>query len=625
MNLLKIKINTIQAIFDIAIFFSSFTISFYLRGQLEIGGLESLAPKYTEYFIRYTLIIVGVKLLSFILFGIYKKIWKYASFRDFLTIVESLAISTVIMVFVFYIIEVEYFPKSILIIDFLLTLILIVGSRFSVRMFNEMKFGSIYTRRKRTLIVGAGDAGEMIVREMIRQRDSEYVPVGFLDDDKAKIGHQIHGIKVFGKTDEVKKFIKKLAIDEIIIAIPSASGEVRKNITFKAKEEGIFCKTLPSLYEIIDGKAHLYQIRDIRVEDILGRKPVKLNYSQLLNQLEGKSILITGAGGSIGSELCRQVIRFKPSNLILVDHSENNVFLIEQELSTKLNYSNAIPIVTDIRDSSSIRGVFKKYKPEIVFHAAAYKHVPLMQLNPEAALQNNFLGTKAMAKLSISSGVKKFVMLSTDKAVNPSNVMGISKLLSEKYLQTLSKVKDTVFIIVRFGNVLGSQGSVVPIFQKQIENGGPVVVTHPKMTRFFMTITEASQLVIQACAMGNGSEIYVLDMGEPINILDLAKNMIRLYGMEPGKDIKITFSGVRRGEKFAEELKNSDEKLMPTGFPSIFVTRNKSKENMEEIQNLLFNIEKEIQLYDYKNLFKDLKKIVPNFNEKKMWSSKLQG
>lgn len=625
MNLLKIKSNIIQVLFDIIIFFSSFTISFYLRGQLGIRGLEGLPLQYTTYFIWYTLIIIAVKLLSFILFGIYRKIWKYASFRDFLTIVKSLALSSAFMVFIFYIIEAPYFPKSILIIDFLLTLILIVGSRFSVRMFNEMKFGSIYTRRKRTLIVGAGDAGEMIVREMIRQKDSEYVPVGFLDDDKAKIGHQIHGLKVFGKTDEVKKFIKKLAIDEIIIAIPSASGEVRKNITFKAKEEGIFCKTLPSLYEIIDGKAHLHQIRDIRIEDILGRKPVNLNYSQLLDQLEGKSILITGAGGSIGSELCRQVIRFKPSNLILVDHSENNVFLIEQELSTKLDYPNAIPIVTDIRDNTTIRGVFKKYKPEVVFHAAAYKHVPLMQLNPEAALQNNFLGTKALAKLSISSGVKKFVMLSTDKAVKPSNIMGISKLLSEKYLQTLSKVRDTVFIIVRFGNVLGSQGSVVPIFQNQIESGGPVVVTHPKMTRFFMTVTEASQLVIQACVMSGGGEIYVLDMGKPISILELAKNMIKLYGLEPEKDIKITYSGVRRGEKFAEELINSDEKLIPTDFPSIFVTRNKSKENREEIQNLLFNIEKEIQLYDYKNLFKDLKKIVPNFNEKKMWSSKLQG
>ena len=616
MDIVKIKNNTIQILFDIIIFFSSFTISFFLRGQLQQG----LLPEYTDYFIEYILIIIAVKLLSFILFGIYRKIWKYASLRDFLTIVLSLASSSAVMVVIFYIIEAPYFPRSILVIDFLLSVILIVGSRFSVRMFNEIEFGKINIRKKRTLIVGAGDAGELIVREITRQRDSEYIPVGFLDDDKTKVGRQIHGIKVFGRTDEIKKYINKLAVDEIIIAIPSASGAVRKNITFKAKEAGVICKTLPTLYEIIDGKAHLYQLRDIRIEDILGRKPVEINYSQLLGQLKGKPILITGAGGSIGSELCRQVIRFKPSNLILVDHSENNIFLIEQELSTKLNYQHAIPIVADIRDIPSIKGVFKKYKPEIVFHAAAYKHVPLMQLNPEAALQNNFLGTRALVKLSISSNVKKFVMLSTDKAVKPSNIMGISKLLSEKYLQLLSKVKSTSFIIVRFGNVLGSEGSVVPIFRKQIENGGPVIVTHPKMTRFFMTITEASQLVIQACVMGNGGEVYVLDMGEPISILELAKNMIKLYGLEPGKDIKIDFSGVRRGEKFTEELADSNEKLKATKFSSIFMTENKKEQDKEKVLNLLFNIEKEIQLYDYKNLFKDLKKIVPNFNEKKMWS-----
>jgi FlaA1/EpsC-like NDP-sugar epimerase len=616
MDIVKIKNNTIQILFDIIIFFSSFTISFFLRGQLQQG----LLPEYTDYFIEYILIIIAVKLLSFILFGIYRKIWKYASLRDFLTIVLSLASSSVVMVVIFYIIEAPYFPRSILVIDFLLSIILIVGSRFSVRMFNEIEFGKINIRKKRTLIVGAGDAGELIVREITRQRDSEYIPVGFLDDDKTKIGRQIHGIKVFGRTDEIKKYINKLAVDEIIIAIPSASGAVRKNITFKAKEAGVICKTLPTLYEIIDGKAHLYQLRDIRIEDILGRKPVEINYSQLLGQLEGKPILITGAGGSIGSELCRQVIKFKPSSLILVDHSENNIFLIEQELSTKLDYHHSVPIVTDIRDITSIKGVFKKYKPEIVFHAAAYKHVPLMQLNPEAALQNNFLGTKALVKLSVSSGVKKFVMLSTDKAVKPSNIMGISKLLSEKYLQLLSKVKSTSFIIVRFGNVLGSEGSVVPIFRKQIENGGPVIVTHPKMTRFFMTITEASQLVIQACVMGNGGEIYVLDMGKPISILELAKNMIKLYGLEPGKDIKISFSGVRRGEKFTEELADSNENLKATKFSSIFMAENKKEQDKEKMLNLLFNIEKEIQLLDYKNLFKDLKKVIPNFNEKKMWS-----
>jgi len=616
MDIVKIKNNTIQILFDIIIFFSSFTISFFLRGQLQQG----LLPEYTDYFIEYILIIIAVKLLSFILFGIYRKIWKYASLRDFLTIVLSLASSSAVMVVIFYTIEAPYFPRSILVIDFLLSVILIVGSRFSVRMFNEIEFGKINIRKKRTLIVGAGDAGELIVREITRQRDSEYIPVGFLDDDKTKIGRQIHGIKVFGRTDEIKKYINKLAVDEIIIAIPSASGSVRKNITFKAKEAGVICKTLPTLYEIIDGKAHLYQLRDIRIEDILGRKPVEINYSQLLGQLKGKPILITGAGGSIGSELCRQVIKFKPSSLILVDHSENNIFLIEQELSTKLDYYHSVPIVTDIRDITSIKGVFKKYKPEIVFHAAAYKHVPLMQLNPEAALQNNFLGTKALVKLSVSNGVKKFVMLSTDKAVKPSNIMGISKLLSEKYLQLLSKVKSTSFIIVRFGNVLGSEGSVVPIFRKQIENGGPVIVTHPKMTRFFMTITEASQLVIQACVMGNGGEIYVLDMGEPISILELAKNMIKLYGLEPGKDIKISFSGVRRGEKFTEELADSNENLKATKFSSIFMAENKKEQDKEKMLNLLFNIEKEIQLLDYKNLFKDLKKVVPNFNEKKMWS-----
>ncbi len=616
MDIKKVKNNTIQILFDIVIFFSSFTISFFLRGQLQQG----LLPQYIDYFIEYILIIIAVKLLSFILFGIYRKIWKYASLRDFITIVLSLASSSAVMVVIFYIIGAPYFPRSILVIDFLLSIILVVGSRFSVRLFNEIEFGRINIRKKRTLIVGAGNAGEMVVREITRQRDSEYIPVGFLDDDKAKIGRQIHGIKVFGRTDEIKKYVNKLAVDEIIIAIPSASGAVRKNITFKAKEEGVLCKTLPTLYEIIDGKAHLYQLRDIRIEDILGRKPVEINYSQLLAKLEGKPILITGAGGSIGSELCRQVIRFKPSNLILVDHSENNMFLIEQELSTRLNYQHAIPIVTDIRDIPSIKGVFKKYKPEIVFHAAAYKHVPLMQLNPEAALQNNFLGTRALAKLSISSGVKKFVMLSTDKAVKPNNIMGISKLLSEKYLQLMSKVKNTSFIIVRFGNVLGSEGSVVPIFRKQIENGGPVIVTHPKMTRFFMTITEASQLVVQACVMGNGGEVYVLDMGEPISILELAKNMIKLYGLEPEKDIKIDFSGVRRGEKFTEELANSYEKLKATKFSSIFVAENKKEQNKEKMLNLLFSIEKEIQLYDYKNLFKDLKKIIPNFNEKEIWS-----
>ncbi|MBN2072920.1 MAG: polysaccharide biosynthesis protein [Actinobacteria bacterium] len=623
MDFSKVKNTLVQIFFDVLIFFSSFTISFYLRGQLDIAGLESLPQEYSAYFLRYVGIILAVKLIIFFIFRIYRKIWKYASLRDFVDIVAALALSTIVMVFIFYILQTRvlpYFPRSILIIDFLLTLILVIASRFSARIFSELIFGSIYSRKKRTLILGAGDAGEMIVREMIRQKKSEYVPVGFLDDDRSKIGRQIHGIRVYGKTDELGKYIKKLAINEVIIAIPSASGEVRKNIAFVAKEAGVVCKTLPSLYEIIDGKAHLYQVRDIQIEDILGRKPVSLKYTELLGQFSDKSILISGAGGSIGSELCRQIIKFKPSKLIMVDHSENDMFLIEQELSEKYDYPSAIPIVADIRDKQSMRGVFKKYKPQIIFHAAAYKHVPLMQLNPEAALQNNFIGTKMLAKMAIENEVERFVMLSTDKAVKPNSIMGVSKLLSEKYLQSLSKTRKTIFIIVRFGNVLGSRGSVVPIFQSQIESGGPVYVTHPEMNRFFMTISEASQLVIQSCAMGDGGEIFVLDMGNPINILELARNMIRLYGLNPDKDIKIVFSGVRRGEKMNEELTGSHEKLETTRIPSIFLASSGDSKDREELLNLLFNIERELLIYDYANLFKDLKKVIPEFDEKKMWS-----
>ncbi|MCJ7665130.1 MAG: polysaccharide biosynthesis protein, partial [Actinobacteria bacterium] len=305
-----------------------------------------------------------------------------------------------------------------------------------------------------------------------------------------------------------------------------------------------------------------------------------------------------------------------------VDHAENSLFMIEEELANKYAFVSAVPIVADIRDRNAMKGVFKKYKPEIIFHAAAYKHVSLMQLNPEAAIQNNYLGTKLLAKMAIDHKVRRFVMLSTDKAVEPKNVMGISKLLSEKYLQALSRVKDTSFMIVRFGNVLGSQGSVVPLFKEQIRAGGPVRVTHPDMKRYFMTIPEAAQLVIQACIMGSGGEIYVLNMGEPINIVDLAKNMIKIYGMEPGKDIEIVFTGPRKGEKINEKLISSEEKLAATDFKQIFVAKNHEngkKYSKDETLNILFNIEKEIQIYDYSNLFKDIKKLIPNFDEKEMW------
>jgi len=621
-----------QLIFDALIIFTSFVISFFLRGQ--IGDNQGFFSRLSDFMGWYILIVILVKIPMLWFFGVYRRVWKYASLKDMIAILESVTLGSVIIAVIFYILsfpisifninfDFPFFPRGIFVIDYLLTLTLIILSRFSERFFNELKFGSTVMRKKRVLIVGAGDAGEMIVREMIRQKNSEYMPIGFLDDDYSKIKNKIHGISVLGPISRMESVIKDYSVDEVIIAMPSASGSVRKEVAVKAREYGVNCKTLPSLYEVIDGKVYLYQVRDIEIEDILGREAINIKIPEVVSEIKDKVIMVTGAGGSIGSEICRQIIRFRPEKIILVDHSENNLFLILEELDNKFAFVSTVPAVIDIRNKQALRSVFKKYKPDILFHAAAYKHVPLMQLNPKAAIQNNYLGTKILAKLSIEFGVKRFVLLSTDKAVKPRNVMGISKLLSEQYLQTLTDVKGTRFMIVRFGNVLGSMGSVVPLFKAQIQSGGPVRVTHPNMKRYFMTIPEASQLVIQACIMGKGGEIYVLDMGEPINILDLAKNMIRIYGMEPGKDIEIKYTGPRDGEKMDEELTGENEELIPTEFKQIFKAKyNSSINNLkkDEITNILFNIEKEIQIDDYRGLFKDLKKIVPHFDENKMWS-----
>jgi len=623
-----------QVFFDILIIFSSFIISFFLRGQIDLAARETLLTQYSTAMVWYISIVIVAKLLMFWVFGMYSRIWKYASMKDMIAIVEAVTTSSFLMIVIFYILgypisifgrsfnfSLPYFPRSIFIIDFIITLLLVSLSRFSERFFNELKFGNPKTRKKRALIIGAGDAGEMIVREMTRQSNSEYLPIGFLDDDPKKIGRQIHGIKVLGPISKLESTISKYSIDEVLIAMPSASGSLRKDIALKAKEMGVKCKTLPSLYEVIDDKVYLYQVRDVEVEDILGREPIRMKIPEVISEIKDKAILITGAGGSIGSEICRQVAKFNPSKMILIDHAENSLFLIGRELKEKFDYHGSVPIVANIKEKEIMKDVFKKYKPSIVFHAAAYKHVPLMQLNPEAAIQNNFIGTKVIAKLSIEFGVKRFVMLSTDKAVKPSNVMGISKLLSEKYLQALSKEGETIFVIVRFGNVLGSQGSVVPIFKQQILSGGPVRVTHPEMKRYFMTIPEAAQLVIQACIIGKGGEIFVLDMGEPFSILELATNMIKLYGMEPGKDIEIIYTGPRSGEKLNEELFNEDEEPVPTQFPYILEAKytGNGRPDKDEILNLLFNIEREMQVFDYSNLFSDLRKIIPNFDEREMW------
>jgi len=625
----------LQIIFDALIVFASFIIAFYLRGQVQLIGNEDLFSQYGNYIIWYAILVIIFKLVMFWVFGLYRRVWKYASLKDMIAILGSLLMASAILIGLFYLLShpinlrglnisftFPFFPRSVFIIDFLLSLILVTLSRFSVRFFNEMRFGNPKTRKKRVLIVGAGDAGEMIVREMAKQRNSGYEPVGFLDDDHSKLRNRIHGIKVLGTISSMEEHIKRSGADEVLIAIPSASGKLRKEVAIRAKEAGVNARTLPTLYEVIDGKTYLYQVRDIDIEDILGRETVKTKTDEAMSQFRDRVILVTGAGGSIGSEICRQLLRFEPSKLIMVDHSENNLFYIENELNNKYGYAAAIPIVANIKDKQVMRSVFKRYKPEVVFHAAAYKHVPLMQLNPEAAIQNNFMGTKAIAKVAMEHRVKRFVLLSSDKAVKPKNIMGVSKLLAENYLKTINGSKGTKFMIVRFGNVLESNGSVINIFKEQIKSGGPVSVTHPDMSRYIMTIAEAAQLAIQTSVMGDGGEVFVLNMGEPINILELARNMITLYGMTPDKDIEIVYTGPREGEKLYEELASDNEELIESTFEYIYKIKEKKgkrKKTIDDMNNLLFNIEKGMQLHDYSNLFKDLKKLIPDFDEKEMW------
>ncbi len=579
----KSTLKTIlQVFFDILIIFSSFIMAFYLRGQIQLIGNEDLFLQYGKVIIWYALLVVISKIIMFWVFGLYRRVWKYASLKDMTAILGALFTASAVLFGIFYLLSYPvtlsrfnisftfpYFPRSVFIIDFLLALILITISRFSVRFFNELKFGDPRTRKKRVLIVGAGDAGEMIAREMMRQRNSGNEPVGFLDGALSKLRNRIHGIKEIGAITSMEEHIKRSGAEEVLIAIPSGSGKLRKEVAIRAREAGVNARTLPTLYEVIDGKTHLYQVRDIEIEDILGRETVKTRTDEAVSQFKDRTVLITGAGGSIGSEICRQLLRFEPARLIMVDHSENNLFYIESELNSKYNYSSGIPIVANIKDKKVMRSVFKKYRPEAVFHAAAYKHVPLMQLNPEAAIQNNFMGTKALAKVAMEYRVKRFVLLSSDKAVKPKNIMGVSKLLAENYLKAINGNKGTKFIIVRFGNVLESNGSVINIFKDQIKAGGPVSVTHPDMSRYIMTIAEAAQLAIQTSIMGDEGVMFVLNMGEPINILELARNMITLYGMTPDKDIEIVYTGPREGEKLYEELASENEELIASSFEYI--------------------------------------------------------
>jgi FlaA1/EpsC-like NDP-sugar epimerase len=537
------------------------------------GGLQGV---YERLFVATVGVVIGVKLLVFIGARFYTKWWRFTSVRDLQAIVVAAVVASLIITAVFSFWHPVHrprgaavtMPRGVLVLDFFITLTLIGGVRFVVRSIVERPArGELVARKgKEVLICGAGDAGNTMLREMQRNRALGYLPVGIIDDDPRKSGLRVQGTRVLGGRDALPGILREAKVDEVIIAMPSAPGMVHREIVEACRRAGVPCKTLPGLPELISGEVTVRLLRDVSVEDLLGRAPLKIEFAQVSRYLNGKVVLITGAGGSIGSELCRQVLRAGPAGLVIVDHAENNLFEIDRQLRGR---GRVTPIIADCRDEVAMERVFSEQRPTIVFHAAAYKHVPMMELNPLQAVANNALATAELAALADRFGVERFCLISTDKAVEPKTVMGATKALAERIVESRGASSGTRFAAVRFGNVLGSSGSVVPIFRQQIAAGGPVTVTHGEMTRFFMTIPEAVQLVIEATGIADGGDIFVLDMGEPVRIMDLAENMIRLSGHEPGRDIAIEIVGIRPGEKLHEELFNLDETVRPTRFGRI--------------------------------------------------------
>jgi FlaA1/EpsC-like NDP-sugar epimerase len=548
--------------------------AWWLAFQLRFDS--GVPPYYELLFERTILLVVAIKLAVFVVLGFYNRWWRYVSTRDMWRVVLGASVASVVAGLTVYFaspVQGIRLPRSVFVLDFLLTLALVAGARLAARtIFERPSVGGLIARGKEVVIVGAGDAGQLVIRELQRNRALGYTPIGIVDDDARKRNLRVHGVRVLGTTDELAHVLRDNRPDELLIAIPSADGEVRRRVVEVARDEGVAVKTLPGLYELISGDSNLAaQIRPVQVEDVLGRAQVEVDLEEVAAYLSDQTVLVTGAGGSIGAELCRQISRARPARLVLVENGETALFEIERELLDERGFSAAIPILADVCNRAKMRQVFERYRPTVVFHAAAYKHVPLMEANPLESVRNNALATKAIADVAAEFGVDRFVLVSTDKAVNPKTVMGQSKALCESVVEGYGSRDDvaTRFVAVRFGNVLGSSGSVIPIFRRQIAKGGPVTVTHPDMTRYFMTIPEAASLVVQAGAIGGHGEIFVLDMGEPVKIIDLARNMIRLSGKEPDRDVPIEFVGARPGEKLYEELWGPDEEVRPTSHPKI--------------------------------------------------------
>jgi hypothetical protein len=553
-------------------------------------GIVSIEPQYISNYVENMLPYTIMSLLIFWLFRLYHSLWQYASIAEVYRIAEACIIVEVVH-FLSNKITGNMLPRSCYFNAAIYLIIAICASRFMYRMIRTVlnKYRNIKTSNN-VMIIGAGEATNVIMREI---QNSSYLANSniacIIDDDRRKVGKYIRGVKVIGTRDKIKEAAKLYDIDEIIFAIPSASNEVKRDILNICKETDCTLKILPGVYQMVDGEINVNSIRNVDVLDLLGRDPIEVDIESIMGYVKDKVIMVTGGGGSIGSELCRQLVSHKPKQLIIFDIYENNAYDIQQEL--KINYpdANVVTLIGSIRNVSRLESVFAQYKPDIVYHAAAHKHVPLMEVSPDEAVKNNVVGTWNVARMADKYGVKKFVMISTDKAVNPTNVMGATKRICEMIVQTYNEISKTDFVAVRFGNVLGSNGSVIPLFKRQIEAGGPVTVTDPNIIRYFMTIPEAVSLVLQAGAYAKGGEIFILDMGEPVKIDDLAKNLIRLSGYTLGVDMEIKYTGLRPGEKLYEEL------LM-------------KEEGLQETDNKLIHIGKPIE-FDKENFFNNLEKL----------------
>jgi FlaA1/EpsC-like NDP-sugar epimerase len=541
--------------------------------------LIAIFPTYQYSMLWMVAMAIIIKPLVYYLFGIYRHVWRYASIHELVLIFSAVTTASMILSAVMIglrAVNTFYgFPRSVLVIDWLFSMGFIGGSRFLFRVLAETASSSNNRsyphskRRKRVLVVGAGDAGAMVVREMLKNQQLAMMPIGFLDDDPSKQNSKIHGVQVLAPLDDIDQILKKHYVDEVVVAIPSASGKVVRKVTEVCRLRNIAFRTMPGIYELLGGVVNVSRLREVDIFDLLRREPVRIETDALGEVLANRVVMVTGAGGSIGSELCRQIAQVYPRRLLALGHGENSIFSVLSDLKESFPHLEVIPIIADVRDLPRLEVIFNRWKPEIVFHAAAHKHVPLMETNIEEAVTNNVIGTQNVVNCALAHDVLRLVMISTDKAIRPINVMGATKRIAEMLVLNAARLHQRAFTVVRFGNVLGSRGSVVPRFKRQIAAGGPITITHPDMERYFMTIPEAVHLVLQASSMSTGGESYILNMGQPVRIVDLAEDMIRLSGLEPGRDIEIVFTGIRPGEKLTEDLWDLGFAYSPTIHPDI--------------------------------------------------------